>query len=284
LPRRRAYSSANSSASLSDAQVPDHAEATNFTYAFDRGGGTGYEAESSSETASCLASSAGPRTVRGKVIDEDGDFAEYSATVNVLTVPQTIVFTTQPPDPALVLGNYEVSATGGASGNPVILSSLTPNVCSVSGGTVSFLVVGTCTIAANQAGNAEYDPAPQVTQSFNVVYGFTGFSQPVDNAPVLNAAKAGQAIPLKWRLVDANGAPVTTLAVASLTVTGLACSAGSTPDQLEEYAAGSSGLQNLGDGYYQFNWKTAKSYAPSCKTVHLDLGEGHTHQALFQFK
>jgi hypothetical protein len=201
-----------------------------------------------------------------------------------MTVPQTIVFTTQPPDPALVLGNYEVSATGGASGNPVILSSLTASVCSISGGTVSFLAVGTCTIAANQAGNAEYAAALQVTQSFNVVYGFTGFSQPVANAPLLNAVKAGGTIPLKWRLVDAHGAPVTSLGTAMVKVTSLACSAGIMQDELEEYAAGASGLQNLGDGYYQFNWKAPKNYASSCKTVHLDLGEGHTHQALFQFK
>ena len=34
------------------------------------------------------------------------------------------------------------------------------------------------------------------------------------------------------------------------------------------------GLQNLGDGYYQFDWKTPKSYAKSCKTLRLDLAEG----------
>jgi hypothetical protein len=35
-----------------------------------------------------------------------------------------------------------------------------------------------------------------------------------------------------------------------------------------------SGLQNLGDGYYQLNWKTPASYAKSCRTLQLDLGEG----------
>jgi hypothetical protein len=41
---------------------------------------------------------------------------------------------------------------------------------------------------------------------------------------------------------------------------------------VEEYAAGSSGLQNLGDGYYQFNWKTPTSYAGSCKSIKLVFG------------
>jgi hypothetical protein len=50
-------------------------------------------------------------------------------------------------------------------------------------------------------------------------------------------------------------------------------------------ASGDSGLQNLGDGYYQFNWKTPKIYANSCKTLRLSLGEGSgfEHTALFKF-
>ncbi len=61
-----------------------------------------------------------------------------------------------------------MAATGGASGNPVTFSSGAPTVCSISGATVSFTGAGTCTIAANQAGNADYLSAPQVTQSFTV--------------------------------------------------------------------------------------------------------------------
>ena len=80
--------------------------------------------------------------------------------------------------------------------------------------------------------------------SYTVGYGFRGFFQPVDNG----AAKAGQAIPLKWRVVDHSGTGVTTLADVSVTVAGRACDLGSTADALEEYATGSSGLQNLGDG------------------------------------
>jgi hypothetical protein len=120
------------------------------------------------------------------------------------------------------------------------------------------------------------------------VYQFVGFSPPVDNPPTMNVAKAGQAIPLKWRLLNASGEPVTNLASSSVkvTVTSLACSAGTTLDLIEEYAAGGSGLQNLGNGYYQWNWKTPTIYAYSCKTMKLDLGEGagHEHIALFQFR
>jgi hypothetical protein len=99
-----------------------------------------------------------------------------------------------------------------------------------------------------------------------------------------NAAKAGQAIPLRWRLTDAAGAPVTTLTSATITAAGLSCALGNGADQLTEYAAGGSGLQNLGDGYYQLNWKTPTAYAGSCKTLQLQLGEGSgPRTAVFQF-
>jgi probable HAF family extracellular repeat protein len=121
--------------------------------------------------------------------------------------------------------------------------------------------------------------------SLNVsTWSFVGFSSPVDNLSVVNVAKAGQGIPLKWRLVDAAGQPVTSLESAKVTVTSRSCALGNTDDLIEETATGISGLQDKGDGYYQLDWKSPKSYAKSCKTVHLDLGEGITHDAYFDFK
>jgi hypothetical protein len=82
---------------------------------------------------------------------------------------QQITFTSTAPASATVGGvSYTVAATGGASGNPVTFSSGAPTVCSISGATVSFTGAGTCTIDANQAGNADYLSAPQVSQSFTV--------------------------------------------------------------------------------------------------------------------
>jgi hypothetical protein len=115
------------------------------------------------------------------------------------------------------------------------------------------------------------------------VYQFEGFASPVNNAGALNVAKAGQAIPLKWRLTDAAGLPITNLTTVTITVKEYACAVGSTADQVEEYAAGGSGLQNLGDGYYQLNWKSPASYKGSCKELVLTLGNGATYSALFQF-
>ena len=120
--------------------------------------------------------------------------------------------------------------------------------------------------------------------NYSVAFGFIGFRTPVDNNSVMNTANSGQAIPLKWELRDFAGNPVTTLGSVTVTVTSLGCSAGTTGDLIEEYAAGASGLQNHGDGSYQFNWKTPTSYARSCKTMKLDLGEGTPRTALFEFR
>lgn len=147
--------------------------------------------------------------------------------------------------------------------------------------------IGTSTIGTQTFDASTSDVAGNTASaaaSFKVVYGFSGFRAPVDAAPVVNAAKAGQTVPLKFLVTDAAGAPITTLTSVSVTVASLACSAGSSVDPIEEYSAGGTGLQHLGGGEYQFNWKTPKSYASSCKTMKLDLGDGVARTALFSFK
>ena len=199
---------------------------------------------------------------------------QVTQTSTVSKAAQAIAWTAAPPSPAYLNATYTVSATGGASGNAVGFTVGPSNVCAANGNTVRFVGVGTCVIAANQGGNDAYAAAPQVTQSVKVDYRYTGFLDPVRNNGILNVATAGQAVPLKWRLTDASGAPVTTLRSVVLTVKALSCALGSSNDQARESAAGGSGLQNLGDGYYQYNWKVPASYANSCKMLRLDLGEG----------
>jgi hypothetical protein len=112
---------------------------------------------------------------------------------------------------------------------------------------------------------------------------FVGFAQPVDNNAVLNVARAGRTVPLKWQLLNAWNNPVTNLANAKVSTQSLTCTNGTPTDDIEQYSAGSSGLQNLGGGYYQLNWQTPNSYAGSCKTMLLDIGDGVSHKALFKF-
>ena len=87
---------------------------------------------------------------------------------------QTITFTSTAPSGAKVGGpTYNVTATGGASGNPVVftIDATATSICSIAGSTVSFIAVGTCVIDADQAGNANYNPALTAQQSFGVAIG-----------------------------------------------------------------------------------------------------------------
>ena len=224
----------------------------------------------------------------GTAYDVAGNSASDGVTdVDVdLTAPTISIVT--PPAGANYALNQAVAAdyscTDVTSGPPSCTGNVANslNIDTSSVGAKSFTVN-----AEDQAGNT----ATQ-TNGYNVSYVFSGFFQPVDNYAV-NSAKAGQAIPVKWRLTDASGAgisdPGSFRSVSSVMGNG-ACG-GYPTDLIEEYAAGSSGLQYLGDGYWQFNWKTPMSYAGQCRTMRLYLNDGTTSgpgaiykTASFQFK
>jgi trimeric autotransporter adhesin len=100
---------------------------------------------------------------------EDGLSSATTVSWTVDQSAQSIAFTG--PSGGTVFGSDTLSATGGASGDPVVFSSLTPSVCSVSGtngSTVSYLASGNCTIEADQAGDTDYSQAAPVTWAWQV--------------------------------------------------------------------------------------------------------------------
>lgn len=100
-----------------------------------------------------------------------GAAPQASQTFVVAKAAQAITFTSTAPTGAVVGGSgYHPEATGGASGNPVVLTvnATTTANCSLSGGVVSYLKAGTCTIDADQAGDANHAAAPTVQQSFAI--------------------------------------------------------------------------------------------------------------------
>jgi len=126
-----------------------------------------------------------------------------------------------------------------------------------------------------------------VSITVKVVYAFSGFSSPVDNPPIVNVAKAGQSIPVKWRISRPDGTPIIDpSSFKSLISYAVGCD-GLSDDpatEVEEYTTGSSGLQNVGDGYWQFNWQTSKTYAGKCRMMVLTLADGNSYKASFRFK
>jgi mono/diheme cytochrome c family protein len=111
-------------------------------------------------------------------------------TITINGTPQVISFPAQTmssrPFNIAPSNTFAISpiATGGASMNPVTYSSTTSSVCSVSGTTVTMIASGVCTIAANQAGNATFAAAAQVTQSVTIAATAPG-------APTIGAGTAG---------------------------------------------------------------------------------------------
>jgi hypothetical protein len=97
---------------------------------------------------------------------------QVTQSVTVVQAPQTITFTSTAPANPPVGATYTPVATGGGSGNPVTftIAAGSSSVCSIGAANlVSFNAPGSCVIQANQAGNANFAPAPQVTQSLTVV-------------------------------------------------------------------------------------------------------------------
>jgi outer membrane protein OmpA-like peptidoglycan-associated protein len=64
-------------------------------------------------------------------------------------------------------GSYNPAAVS-TSSDSVVQATLTPSTCSVSNGIVYFVALGTCTVTYDDAGNADYSAATQLTQTFNV--------------------------------------------------------------------------------------------------------------------
>jgi len=135
-------------------------------------------------------------------------FPHTPTPVVVGLMPQTIGFGTSPVVPVGSSGNVNVTSAGD-SGNPVTLTNLTPAICTVpatptsNSVTIGGLTQGKCQFTANQAGNAYYDAAPQVTVGVRVgdklpqtiTFGFVPASLPAHGTATVEAtATSGRAI------------------------------------------------------------------------------------------
>ncbi len=135
----------------------------------------------------------------------------------VAKVDQTITFSALPQ--VAVSATTTAGATA-SSGLAVTFTTTTPTVCTATGtngATITRLTAGTCTIQADQAGNAAFNPAPPVTQTLGVAKTSQTITFPVlanlsvGHAPITVAATASS-----------------TLAVMFTTTTPTVCSASGT--------------------------------------------------------
>jgi len=178
----------------------------------------------------------------------NGDYLAAATVTRSFTVakaPQAINLPAIGPhslgDPA-----FTEPATGGGSGNPVVLASATPQVCTVSGGTVTVTGVGTCTLTADQAGNDDYLPASEVSTSFTVAY---RIALDFDNT---KAKQAGSVVPVKVSLLNSAGKVIDSPAVTLQAVRVDGAGSPSMPGSSQPGRFFTSGA-----GVYQFNWDTS---------------------------
>ena len=106
-------------------------------------------------------------------------------TLTVNKVNQTITFDLGN-DATKTFGNasFDLTATGGASGNAVTFTSSNPDVATISGSTVTIVGVGTTIITASQSGNDDYDAATDVNQTLTVQSTVTSLPQQLKSGEI----------------------------------------------------------------------------------------------------
>jgi hypothetical protein len=191
--------------------------------------------------AICLLAAAvgGPASLTGWAYQETSPFAKVQnawltasvSTVDTTPAAPTITFA-QPPN--VTVGTpVALSASVSPPGLPVLFSSDTTPVCTVTGATVTTLAVGTCTITAYQDGDPPRAASP-VMRSFQVDPVKAGpaaqtitFAQPPDvrvSVPVTLSASASSGLPVSFSsdtmsVCTVADATVTTVAVGTCTIT-----------------------------------------------------------------
>ena len=118
---------------------------------------------------------------------------------NVTPGSQTITFGAPAPTPTFGDPAFQVSATGGPSGNPVTFA--VSGGCTVTSqpgvATITIVSAGVCTVTASQAGNADYNAAPPVSEA--IVIGkatpsFTGLASPTIEAGTATTTLGGSLV------------------------------------------------------------------------------------------
>jgi hypothetical protein len=150
----------------------------------------------------------------------DADYAPAPRASQSITVvvPQSQTLSFGDPPELRLYGTATVSASA-SSGLPVTFSSQTPAICSVvaTTGVVTDLAEGECIIAADQAGNAQYEPAPQARQTLTVSVSTgpaTAPGAPTAVAATLGATPAAVVVTFTGP-ADSGGSPIVSYTAAS---------------------------------------------------------------------
>ncbi len=157
-------------------------------------------------------------------------------------------------------------------------SDTTSGIASQTGPTQNPTGTFTCS-AKDNAGNPASNSKSYTLRN----YDWKGFKSPVDGGAVLNRAKAGSAIPVKFSLNGDMTLGIFAAGSPSSAVT--TCDPNATVDAVEQtVTAGSSSLSyDSVTDTYNYVWKTDTKWASSCRQLVLTLKDGLKYRANFQF-
>lgn len=120
----------------------------------------------------------------------------------------------------------------------------------------------TATLTLTDGGAGDYDGVPNgfITDPLHVQvdgadFALTGFARPLAPYPTPARIKAGSAIPAKWRVTDVAGAPVEAGGSPESLTLSVTCGMTTTQVSLDP-----SGVSSLGDGWWQADIRTSKSW------------------------
>jgi hypothetical protein len=122
-------------------------------------------------------------------------------------------------------------------------------------------------------------------ENCTLFWSFTGFFDPVENAPVLNDMKAGRAVPVKFSLGGDRGLAIFADGYPQAATTS--CSSGAASDIVEETlnATASKLSYDPSTDQYTYVWKTDKAWAGSCRKLVLKFADGSpAHTLLFSLR
>jgi len=143
----------------------------------DNGSGLGTCAGTVANLAAIDTSTPGPKSFVVNATDAVGNAASTTVTY---TVALATISISNLPATGLVGGTFTAMFTYQGDGATSVTSS-TPGRCTVSGGTVTFVHRGTCTLVAHAAGTANFDPATGSAQSVSIDKQTTSIS--ITNVP-----------------------------------------------------------------------------------------------------
>jgi len=204
--------------------------AAGFHYAFsctngDLSGAT-YANSGTSASTNCPFADNGSFTVKGRIIDKDGGYTEYTTSVTVNNVKPTVSLGTLTgtgiaciggnqvglpfsfSDPGVNDGPWTVTINWGDGSTATTFSASTQGAQSTQPHTYAAGGPYTITVTVKDKDNATSDA--QSPAAFSLKYNTSGLLQPI-NADKSSNFKAGSVFPIKIQITDCNGASVGTL-------------------------------------------------------------------------